>query len=340
MSQIASFRAKLSSLRPYLDDPIVSEIVINRPGEAFIAVRGQGYMRRVVLPDLSLTLLESLADVTAAFTSQEIDRQRPLLSAMIPIDLTREMDDTLRGGYRVQVVRSPAVAEQTLAMCIRKPSILDLSLADYQAQGAFANVNAAEQAELSETRLMKLYRAKDWFNFLQLAVRMHKNIMISAGTNAGKTTFANAILKLIPLEERIITIEDARELLPQQPNSLHLLFSRGEQGVASVSAIDLLEASLRLTGDRIIMGELRGAEAYSYLEMLNTGTGGSISTIHANSPAMMYERLAMMVLRAGIALNQAQIIEYARSLIQVVVQFTFDRHSGLRYVSEILYEGR
>ena len=339
MSQIASFRAKLASLRPFLDDPAVSEIVINKPGEAFIAVRDHGYMKRVVLPDLTLTLLESLADVTAAFTSQEIDRRRPLLSAMIPIDLTRDMDDTMRGGYRVQVVRSPAVAEQTLALCIRKPSLLDLSLADYQSRGAFAGVNLTDRDAGTESQLMQLYRAKDWFNFLQLAVGMHKNIMISAGTNAGKTTFANAILKLIPMEERIITIEDARELLPRQPNSLHLLFSRGEQGIASVSAIDLLEASLRLTGDRIIMGELRGAEAYSYLEMLNTGTGGSISTIHANSPAMMYERLAMMVLRAGITLNQAQIIEYARSLIQVVVQFKFDRLSGARYVSEILYDG-
>ncbi|MET3124373.1 Flp pilus assembly CpaF family ATPase [Oxalobacteraceae bacterium GrIS 2.11] len=100
----------------------------------------------------------------------------------------------------------------------------------------------------------------------------------------------------------------------------------------------MLEASLRLTGDRIIMGELRGAEAYSYLEMLNTGAGGSISTIHANSPAMMYERLSMMVLRSGVALNQSQIVDYAKSLIQIVVQLKFDRQSGKRAVSEIRYE--
>jgi type IV secretion system protein VirB11 len=281
--------------------------------------------------------------VTAAFTSQRIDRRSPLLSAMIPIDLSKGLDDTLRGGYRVQVVRSPAVPEQTLALCIRKPSLLDLSLAHYQERGAFDRVNAAHlehSDEMSDSMLQKLVREKNWFGFLQLAVKMHKNIMISAGTNAGKTTFANAMLKLIPMEERIITIEDARELLPPQPNSLHLLFSRGEQGEAAVSAVELLEASLRLTGDRLIMGELRGAEAYTYLEMLNTGTGGSISTIHANSPALMYERLSMMVMRAGIALNQSQIIDYARSLIQVVVQFKFDQRTGERYVSEILYEGR
>jgi len=339
MSQIASFRTKLACMRPYLDDQNVTEIAVNKPYEMFVARRGQGYMERISVPDLSLPLLESLADLIAAFTSQGTDRNRPLLSATMPIDLTKDIDDTLRGGYRVQVVRAPSVPEQTLALCIRKPSLLDLSLSNYQTQGAFDRVNHRSDVECSEDQLQELYKAQDWNNFLQLAIRMHKNIMISAGTNTGKTTFANALLKTIPLEERIITIEDSRELMPRQPNCLHLLYSRGGQGESNASAIDLLEASLRLTGDRIIMGELRGAEAYSYLEMLNTGAGGSMSTIHANSPAMMYQRLSMMVLRAGIALNQSQIIEYAKSLIQIVVQFRFDKVTGERFVSEILYDG-
>ena len=340
MSQIASFRAKLSCMRPYLDDPDVTELAVNRPGEMFIAWRGQGYMEPVAVPELSLPLLKSLADVTAAFTSQITDRRSPLLSATVPVDLSRDIDDSLRGGYRVQAVRAPAVAEQTMALCIRKPSMLDLSIPDYQERGAFSKINCSLQGEATEKNLLKLIKAQDWSGFLQLAIRMHKNIMISAGTNTGKTTFANALLKLIPQQERIITIEDSRELMPRQPNCVHLLYSRGAQGEASVTAIDLLEASLRLTPDRIIMGELRGAEAYSYLELLNTGAGGSISTIHANSPAMMYERLALMVMRAGVSLSQSQIIDYARSLIQVVVQFRYDRQTGERFVSEILYEGR
>ncbi len=340
MSQIASFRTKLASIRPYLDDSSVTEVVVNKPYELFIARRGQPYMQRIPVPDLSVALLESLADVTAAFTSQGLDRRRPLLSATMPVDLRDHIEETQRGGYRVQVVRAPAVAEQTVALCIRKPSLLDLSMKDYQSQGTFCQVNQVDQGEYSENRLKELYDAREWVHFIQHAVKMHKNIMISAGTNTGKTTFVNALLKIIPAEERIITIEDARELLPTQPNCLHLLYSRGGQGESTVTATDLLEASLRLTGDRIIMGELRGAEAYPYLEMINTGTGGSISTIHANSPAMMYERLSMMVLRAGIGLNQKQIIDYARSLIQVVVQFRFDQKTGQRFVSEIMYEGR
>lgn len=341
MSQIASFRAKLASMKPYLDNPTVTELVVNKPYEMFVGRQGKGYMERIDMPELSLTLLESLADVTASFTNQESDRERPLLSATMPIDLSNDVDDTERGGYRVQVVRAPAVAEKTIAICIRKPSLLDLSLDDYQKQGAYKYVNQThDSAEYSEDHLSALYKAKDWDGFVRVAVRMQKNIMISAGTNTGKTTFLNAVVKEIPDCERIITIEDSREVRPRQPNCLHLLYSRGGQGQSKVSAIDLLEASLRLTPDRIIMGELRGAEAYSYLEMLNTGAGGSISTIHSNSPAMMYERLSMMVLRAGIALNQSQIIEYAKSLIQVVVQFKFNKSTGERYITEILYEGK
>ena len=341
MSQIASFRAKLASMKPYLDDPTVTELVVNKPYEMFVGRQGNGYMERIAMPDLSLSLLESLADVTASFTNQESDRERPLLSATMPIDLSNDVDDTERGGYRVQIVRAPAVEEKTMALCIRKPSLLNLTLDDYKKQGAFNNVNEMKGGgEYSDDHLMELYKAKNFDAFVELAVKMHKNIMISAGTNTGKTTFLNALLKAVPDYERIVTIEDGREVTPHQPNCLHLLYSRGGQGESKVSAIDLLEASLRLTPDRTIMGELRGAEAYSYLEMLNTGAGVSISTIHSNSPAMMYERLSMMVLRAGITLNQSQIIEYAKSLIQVVVQFTFDKSTGRRYITEILYEGK
>ena len=341
MSQIASFRSKLASMKPYLDDPSVTELAVNKPYEMFIGRQGQGYMARVAMPDLSLALLESLADVTASFTHQESDRERPLLSATMPIDLTEGIDDTERGGYRVQVVRAPAVEEKSIAVCIRKPSLRDFTLDDYQQQGAFDHVNAAgSPSAYSNDHLLALCKARDWDGFMRGAVLAHKNIMISAGTNTGKTTFLNALLKTVPDHERIVTIEDAREITPAQPNCLHLLYSRGGQGESKISAIDLLEASLRLTPDRIIMGELRGAEAYSYLEMLNTGAGGSITTIHANSPAMMYERLSMMVLRAGIPLQQSHVIGYAKSLIQVVVQFTYDKRSGRRFISEILYDGQ
>ncbi|SAL75456.1 P-type DNA transfer ATPase VirB11 [Caballeronia terrestris] len=339
MSEIASFRAKLAPLVDYLDDAEVTELAINRPRELWLGRQGQRYMEHVEVPDLTFGLLESLAEVTASYTSQETDRERPLLAATIPIDLSDGIADAERGGYRVQVVRPPAVEEQTIALCIRKPTLLDIGLSEYSKHGAFADVNRqVEEGEFSDDRLRELYKASRWEAFLRGAVRAHKNIVISAGTNAGKTTLLNALLKEIPEHERVVTIEDSREVRPPQRNCLHMLYSRGGQGVAKVTAVDLLEAMLRLTPDRPIMGELRGAEAYSYLELLNSGHTGSITTIHADSPNLMFDRLAQMVMRFGSPMPKDQIIDYARSLIQVVVQFKRSA-DGRRYVSEIQYEG-
>jgi type IV secretion system protein VirB11 len=337
MSEIASFRAKLSLLTTYLDDPGVTEIAVNKPYEVWIGRQGQRYMLPEQVPELHYRLLESLAEVTAAYTHQETDRQRPLLSATMPINLAPGVLDTERGGYRVQVVLPPAVEEKTIALCIRKPTLLDFDLAHYQAQGAFADVNQrVDNEQYGDSNLHELYARGQWQEFLRGAVRAHKNIVISAGTNAGKTTLLNALLKEIPACERVVTIEDAREIRPPQRNCLHLLYSRGAQGEAKVSAVDLLEASLRLTPDRAIMGELRGGEAYSYLELLNSGHTGSITTIHADSPALMYDRLSQMVMRFGASMGTGQIIDYARSLIDVVIQCK-RASDGRRYISEIVY---
>lgn len=339
MSEIASFRARLSHLTEYLDNPEITEIAINRPGEIWLGKQGERYMSSVKMPKLTFDLLESLADVTASRSSQETSRERPLLAATIPINLEDNIEESERGGYRVQVVRPPAVEDGSIAICIRKPTLLDIDLKAYSAAGAFETVNTKfEDQGYSDEHLAQLYKAGDWEEFLRGAVRSHKNIIISAGTNAGKTTLLNALLKEIPADERVVTIEDSREIRPPQENCLHMVYSRGDQGTANVTAVELLEAMLRLTPDRAIMGELRGAEAYSYLELLNSGHTGSITTIHADSPTLMYERLAQMVMRFGAPMGKEQIIEYAKSLIQVVVQFKRGS-DGRRYVSEIHYEG-
>lgn len=338
MSQIASFRSKLTPLTPYLDDPKVTEIAVNRPGEAWLGRQGQRHMDRVEVPELSCHLLETLKQVTAADTRQHTDEKRPLLAATIPINLEDEVPDAERGGYRVQIVSPPAVEAGTVAVCIRKPTLLDIGLAEYSRQNAFATVNRKQESDAySDDHLRDLFKRGEWEEFLRGAVRAHKNIVISAGTNAGKTTLLNALLKEVPAHERVVTIEDAREIRPPQRNCLHLLYSRGNQGVAQVTAVDLLEAMLRLTPDRPIMGELRGAEAFSYLELLNSGHTGSITTIHADTPALMYDRLAQMVMRFGSTMGKEQIISYAKSLIQVVIQFKRGP-DGRRYVSEVCYE--
>lgn len=340
MSQIASFRTKLAPLTSYLDDPNVTEIAINKPGEVWLGKQGHRFMQPVRVPDLGFGLLDSLGDVIASYSAQEASRQRPLLSATIPINLADGVPITERGGFRVQVIKAPVVEEGTVAICIRKPTLLDLSLDDYKSKGAFDHVNhTPEEDQESDNNLGGLYRQRSWPEFLRAAVKSHKNIVISAGTNTGKTTLLNALLKEIAPEERVVTIEDSREIRPIQANRLHLIYSRGGQGEAQVNAVDLLEACLRLTPDRAIMGELRGSEAYSYLELLNSGHTGSITTIHADSPKLMFDRLAQMVMRFGSSMKKEQIIDYAQSLIDVVVQLKRGP-DGHRYISEIQYESR
>ena len=173
--------------------------------------------------------------------------------------------------------------------------------------------------------------------FIKVAVKGRKNIIISGGTSTGKTTFMNAELKEIPKYERLITAEDAREIdLKDFPNKVHLVASRGGQGRAQVTTQELIEACLRLRPDRIIVGELRGKEAFSFLRAVNTGHPGSITTIHADSPKLAYEQLILMVMQAGLGLDRSQINEYIGSIINIVIQLKRGV-GGQRFVSGNLF---
>jgi len=151
-------------------------------------------------------------------------------------------------------------------------------------------------------------------------VKDRKTILISGGTSTGKTTFLNALLREVPVEERVIVVEDTAEVQLHGPNDLGLIAVKGELGEALINTDDLLQAALRLRPDRILLGELRGKEAVSFLRAVNTGHPGSFSTIHANSTAGALEQLALMVMQSGLGLSRSETIDYARSVIDVVVQ--------------------
>lgn len=138
--------------------------------------------------------------------------------------------------------------------------------------------------------------------------------------------------------ERLITVEDAREIsLPNHKNKIHLLASKGGQGRANVTVQQLIEACLRLRPERIIIGELRGSEAFSFLRAINTGHPGSIATVHADTPAMALEQLKMMVMQAGLGLPPAEIADYIGHVVEVVVQLKRADKGGVRYISEVYY---
>jgi type IV secretion system protein VirB11 len=302
----------------------INEIMINAPGEAWVEKRGDQRLEKI--PEIDLEHLLGLGRLVAQSTDQTISEEKPLLSATLP------------NGYRIQIVFPPACEPGLAAFAIRKGSTMHLSLDEYAKMGAFDQTVTESAIDENDIILKQLLKDKKIKEFIRHAVLCKKNIIISGGTSTGKTTFTNAALGEIPPHERLITVEDAREIMLQHSNKVHLLASKGGQGRAKVTTQDLIEACLRLRPDRIIVGELRGAEAFSFLRAINTGHPGSISTLHADAPAMALEQLKLMVMQAGLGMPPDEIKKYILAVVDIVVQLKRGE-GGKRFVSEIYYKG-
>lgn len=303
-------RTYLRPFAPWLERGDVTELIVNRPGELWIERIGARGMERIEAPEIDATLLERLAAQIARFSHQGVNRENPLLAATLP------------SGERVQMV-SPPATRRDWALAIRRHVMVDLSLDAY----GFGTAGAAEaplDAALAEAEPSA---------FLRAAVAARKTILISGGTSSGKTTFLNALLKEVPADERIVAVEDAPEVVLTQPNSLGLVAVKGALGQARIDVNDLLQAALRLRPDRLIVGEVRGPEAVTFLRAINTGHPGSFTTIHANSPEGALEQLALMVMQAGLPMSRRDTIDYVSSLVDIVVQLT--RAGGQRRIAAI-----
>lgn len=321
---LTALETYLSPLTHIFAEDGVNEISINRPLEAWVENKGE--IRYESMPALDFEHLKGLALLIAQSTEQKVSEERPLLSATLP------------NGYRVQVVIPPACEPGTIGFSIRKPSAMKFTLDDYEKMGAFSSTAVEEVIDETDIKLAQMIKEKKIKDFLYNAILNKKNIIISGGTSTGKTTFTNAMLRTIPHDERLITVEDAREIdLNEHPNRMHLLASKGGQGRANVTTQDLIEACLRLRPDRIIVGELRGAEAFSFLRAINTGHPGSISTLHADTPAMALEQLKLMVMQAGLGMPPDQIKDYILHVVDAVVQLKRGA-KGVRYISEIYFK--
>lgn len=324
-AQGAYLRTFLEPLTRWLEDGAITDILINRPGEVWLERADQGLIAAAA-PELTAVALQRLALQIAAQSHQGVNREHPLLSAALP------------QGERVQIILPPA-ARQHMAIAIRKHIVEDLRLGDYQASGAFAKVRANGQDARAERRLLlqTLMDRRDFAALLRAAVKTRANIVISGGTASGKTTLLNALLKEIPAEERLIVIEDTPEVRLERANSVGLIAVKSELGQARVSADDLLQAALRMRPDRLMMGEIRGAEAFSFLRAINTGHPGSITTVHADSPEGALDQVSLMTLQAGLALSRAEILHYARTVIDLIVQVA--RVDGKRRVTDMVLLG-
>jgi type IV secretion system protein VirB11 len=308
--------AHLAPFQQWLARDEVTEILVNQPGEVWIEAAGVTGMTRIEAPEIDDRLLERLAQQIARETHQGINRERPVLAATLP---AREF-----GGARVQIIAPPATRKHW-ALAIRRHRLVDVPLSAYD-HGAIAAVTGDEWRATDPLA--------DPITFLKRAVAARATILISGGTSSGKTTFLNALLREVSANERIILVEDTPEIRLRHANGLGLIAVKGEMGEAKLSTNDLLQASLRMRPDRIVLGELRGEEAVSFLRAINTGHPGSFSTIHANSPQAALEQLALMVMQTGLGLSRSETIDYARSVIDVVVQL--DRSGGERRVSGVM----
>nr|WP_243846431.1 P-type DNA transfer ATPase VirB11 [Rhizomicrobium palustre] len=287
----------------------ISEILVNRPGEIWIERAGAAALERLAAPDIDDLLLKRLAEQVARVTYQGINRERPILSASLP------------GGARIQMIGPPAVRHWCLA--IRQHRLCELTLDDYKDHGP------------PRARDLERRQDEDVITQLRRAVKARATILISGGTSSGKTTFLNALLREIPESERVILVEDTPELHLHHENGLGLVAVKGELGEAKITTDDLLQAALRLRPDRMVLGEIRGAEAVTFLRVINTGHPGSFTTIHANSPEAALEQLALVVMQTGLGLSRADTLSYARSVIDVVVQL--ERRGGKRGISEVMF---
>jgi pilus assembly protein CpaF len=275
----------LGPIEPFLNDPTITEIMVNAPGEIFIEREGE--LEAVKAAFRNEEHILNVIDRIVAPLGRRVDESTPFVDARLP------------DGSRVNAI-IPPLALRSPALTIRRFSAEPFTL----------------------QRLISLHSlSPQMAGFLQACVRARLNILISGGTGSGKTSTLNGLARCIPTRERLVTIEDTAELQLKAAN-LVSLESRPPniEGRGEVSIRTLVRNALRMRPDRIIVGEVRGPEAFDMLQAMNTGHPGSLTTVHANSPQDAVRRLESMVLMAGLELPQPAIRDAIASSLDIIIQ--------------------
>ncbi len=309
-SRDAPLRAFLHPIAELLARSDVTELVVNRPGGVFVET-DRGWQRHDV-PAFTLDRLRTLVQLAGTFNGQVCDERQPLLSGVLP------------DGERIQIAAPPAVEPDTISITIRRPSSVTITPEQYEADGLTDEVldDGLRRTSVDE-ELLALKQRRDFWTFFRRAVEARKNIVISGATGSGKTTLGKTIVNFIPVHERIVTIEDTREIaLPNHPNRVHLVYASGSQGTAPIEAKELLQACLRMKPDRILLAEIRSKVAYDYIVNVSSGHPGSITTVHAGSCAEAFEMLMLRMKESpeGAGLAREDIVALLRAKVDIVVQ--------------------
>jgi len=292
----------LGPLEAFMNDPAVSDILVNGPNLVFVERHGQIKETPVVFADNS-HLIQIIQRI-AARVGRRVDEMSPMVDARLP------------DGSRVNAIIPPLSLDGPV-LSIRRFGVR-LRFEDLLANGTLPG---------------------PMLTFLKAIVEARLNMIISGGTGAGKTTMLNTLSRFIPADERLVTIEDSAELLLQQKHVVRLETRLPNmEGVGQYTQRDLVRNSLRMRPDRIIIGEVRGPEALDMLQAMNTGHEGSLTTIHANDTRDALARLEMMVTMAGFEMPMSVIRHYVASALRVIVQLARLKGGARRVVriSEII----
>jgi len=321
MSNAAEFQLRhlLGPIWHWLDDNNTEEVAINKPFEAFVRQKGIFSKQEV---QLSLEDLHDIAILAGALRRQDVGPRNPLCATELP------------GGERLQICLPPAVPEGTASLTIRRPG---------SAVGALASVNGRYQTgrwnrwtERNESQAERDAEILTYFDqgnieqFLSACVKNRLTMLLCGATGSGKTTMGKTLIGAIPADERLITIEDTLELVIPHENHVRLLYTKAEAGTTKVTAESLLQASLRMRPDRILLGEMRDDAAWTYLNEVVSGHPGSISTIHGANPTQGFRKLFSLVKGSpqGAALEDRTLVQMLSAAIDVIVPF---RTSGEIY---------
>jgi pilus assembly protein CpaF len=283
----------------FLDDESVTEIAINGPSEVFVERKGQ-LSRTEVRFDSADALLSALR-VVAQYVGRPLDELHPILEARIP------------DGSRLEAVLAP-IAPDGPAVSIRRFSKERLTLAKLLTFGALT---------------------QDAADLLKILIECKQNIVIAGGTGSGKTSMLNALSSLIPEHERVLVIEDARELQLQREHVVQLEARPPDaKGKGAVTIRDIFKACLRMRPDRIVLGEIRGGEALDLIQAMTSGHGGCLTTVHATYPIDTLNRLETLALMGGVELPLRALRAQLASAVDVIVQ-TARMRDGQRRVTHI-----